>query len=113
VEQAGLSALHLAASGGHGACARALLQAGADASAGNAITGDTPLHAAASCMSGGGEDAVRALLQAGGNAAALNHFGKTPRDKAASDAVRALLSGGAGAAGAAALGALRCSWLCA
>jgi ankyrin repeat protein len=81
---------------------RALLQAGADASAGNTITGDTPLHAAAACMSGGSEDAARALLAAGGDASATNHFGKTPRDKAASDAVRALLSGGAGAAGGAA-----------
>ncbi len=58
----GMTALHWAAAGGHGAVLRTLLEAGADATATTRIGGHTPLHVASRAGQGA---AVAALLDSG------------------------------------------------
>jgi len=88
----GYTPLHYAARGGHAACVRALLAAGADPSAATAAGGATPLHRAAYMGHAG---VVRALLEAGAGPDARDADGETPLHKAArgghAGACRALL----------------------
>ena len=71
----GVTAMHLAASGGHQALARVLLDGGADVDAVAKSTGGTSLHLA--CHHGSHE-ITSMLLERGAAVDALDNYGNTP-----------------------------------
>ena len=90
--KANLSALHLAALGGHGVCVGYLLEAKADPNTTGGLSDDgrgerrTPLHSAAAS---GHRDVVVQLLRAGSHATAKDYQRHTPRELAALESHKA------------------------